>query len=183
MGKGARYLALVSGNVDEESLKNSGRMNSVIVRKRSYAVEVDYHTTDPKGSLELLGESSKLVECRELSEEGKVYDIRYFQSLLARKNEVLAEARKMFREERYWEAHTVLEDLWKAASGKEKKTLQGAIIIAASMTHYQMDELDTAVKMYSKGTALIKEGTGLLPKDYGFQGEFKYPVIFPEVFQ
>jgi len=54
--------------------------------------------------------------------------------------EVMAEARRLFNEERYWEAHEVLEGQWKQAKGAEKQLLQGMILTAAALVHAQKNE-------------------------------------------
>jgi predicted metal-dependent hydrolase len=54
--------------------------------------------------------------------------------------EVIAEARSLFNEQRFWEVHEVLEGLWKKAAGSEKQLLQGIILTAAALVHAQKDE-------------------------------------------
>src|SRR5262245_55836768 len=48
-------------------------------------------------------------------------------------DKVISEARTLFNEERYWEAHEVLEGLWKQTQGKERQWLQGMILTAAAL--------------------------------------------------
>ncbi len=55
--------------------------------------------------------------------------------------DVMAEARQLFNEERYWEAHEVLEGIWRPAKGSEKQLLQGIILTAAALVHAQKNEL------------------------------------------
>jgi hypothetical protein len=56
--------------------------------------------------------------------------------------ELFAEARALFKEERYWEVHEVLEGLWKKATGEEKRLIQGFILTAAALVHAQRNEID-----------------------------------------
>lgn len=51
--------------------------------------------------------------------------------------EALDEARRLFNQERYWEAHEVLEAVWRTATGDEKSLLQGLILVCASLVHKQ----------------------------------------------
>lgn len=46
----------------------------------------------------------------------------------------------LFNEERYWESHEALESAWKIATGGEKEILQGLILIAAALVHWQKNE-------------------------------------------
>lgn len=45
-----------------------------------------------------------------------------------------------FNDERFWECHEVLEGVWKNCSGDEKILVQGLILVAAALVHYQKDE-------------------------------------------
>jgi len=60
---------------------------------------------------------------------------------------VIAEARNLFNEERYWEVHEVLEGLWLKAQGPEKQLLQGLILTAAALVHAQKNELKVVGQM------------------------------------
>ncbi len=53
---------------------------------------------------------------------------------------VVAEARRLFNEQRFWEVHEVLEGLWKELRGPEKELVQGLILTAAALVHVQKDE-------------------------------------------
>lgn len=68
-----------------------------------------------------------------------VKDLQDAQPFLA-KNEALREAISLFNAERFWEAHEVLESLWRIAEGEEKKLLQGLILVCAAFVHAQKDE-------------------------------------------
>jgi hypothetical protein len=60
---------------------------------------------------------------------------------------VIAEARSLFNEERFWEAHEILEGLWKLTQGQEKQMLQGMILTAAALVHVQKNEPKVVIKM------------------------------------
>jgi hypothetical protein len=46
----------------------------------------------------------------------------------------------LFNEERYWESHEALESAWKKSIGDEKEVLQGLILLAAALVHWQKNE-------------------------------------------
>jgi predicted metal-dependent hydrolase len=46
----------------------------------------------------------------------------------------------LFNEERYWESHEALESAWKKSTGDEKEVLQGLILLAAALVHWQKNE-------------------------------------------
>jgi predicted metal-dependent hydrolase len=46
----------------------------------------------------------------------------------------------LFNQERYWESHEALEAAWRRVAGDEKEVLQGLILIAAALVHWQKNE-------------------------------------------
>jgi len=73
------------------------------------------------------------------------------------KLEVLREGISLFNEERFWECHEVLEQIWHPARGVERSTIQGLILTAAALVHHQKGEDDVCLRMLRK--ALDKLGS------------------------
>lgn len=71
------------------------------------------------------------------------------------KAEAVREAVSLFNAERFWEAHEVLESLWRVAGGDEKKLLQGLILVCAAFVHLQKDECDVAVGVARRALPLL----------------------------
>ena len=61
--------------------------------------------------------------------------------------ESLILAKKFFNEEKYWITHELLEGVWKKAYGDEKDLLNGLILVAAALVHYQKNEKDIALSI------------------------------------
>jgi len=61
--------------------------------------------------------------------------------------ESLILAKKFFNEEKYWITHELLEGVWKKAYGVEKDLLNGLILVAAALVHYQKNEKDIALSI------------------------------------
>jgi uncharacterized protein len=61
------------------------------------------------------------------------------------KDAAVAEAVSLFNAERFWEAHEVLESIWREALGEEKTLLQGLILVCAAFVHVQKDESEVAI--------------------------------------
>src|SRR5690242_18930171 len=53
------------------------------------------------------------------------------------KEEALHMAKDYFNNERFWECHEVLEGVWKNTYKDEKDLVQGMILVAAALVHYQ----------------------------------------------
>ncbi|MGD0637960.1 MAG: DUF309 domain-containing protein [Nitrososphaerales archaeon] len=71
------------------------------------------------------------------------------------KEQAVAEAVSLFNAERFWEAHEVLESLWRVAEGQEKKLLQGLILVCAAFVHLQKGEQSVALGVARRGLPLL----------------------------
>ncbi len=63
------------------------------------------------------------------------------------KSEALKEGVQLFNEERFWESHEVLEQVWREAKGVEREVLQSVILTAAALVHLQKGESDTSLSI------------------------------------
>lgn len=71
------------------------------------------------------------------------------------KSEAIAEAVSLFNAERFWEAHEVLESLWRVAKDEEKLLLQGLILVCAAFVHLQKSENDVALGVAERSLPLL----------------------------
>ena len=62
----------------------------------------------------------------------------------------------MFNQERFWEAHEVLEEIWHPAKGVDRDVIQGLILTAAALVHYQKNEKAVCLSILAR--ALPKLG-------------------------
>lgn len=56
----------------------------------------------------------------------------------------------LFNEERYWESHEALESAWRKAEGIEKEVLQGLILLAAALVHWQKNERQVTLSVMKR---------------------------------
>jgi len=63
-------------------------------------------------------------------------------------------ARQLFNDEKYWKTHEVLEAIWKNTKGSERDLLNGIILVAAALVHYQKGELAICISIMKR--ALVK---------------------------
>ena len=80
------------------------------------------------------------------------------------KEEAIQKGRYYFNNERFWECHEILEGAWKKSSGEEKDLIQGLILVAAAMVHYQKYENDICISIFGRALEKIGEMTGLYHK-------------------
>jgi uncharacterized protein len=64
------------------------------------------------------------------------------------KLKTLRESIRLFNEQRYWECHETMEQVWrKEAAGPEKDVQQGLILAASCLVHYQKSEDEVCLNM------------------------------------
>ena len=63
-------------------------------------------------------------------------------------------ARELFNNEKYWKTHEVLEGTWKHTQGHERALLNGIILVAAALVHYQKGEQAICISIMKR--ALVK---------------------------
>jgi predicted metal-dependent hydrolase len=73
-----------------------------------------------------------------------------FESPKLEKEQAVKSGLDLFNQERYWESHEALESAWKTASGDEKEILQGLILIAAALVHWQKNERQVALSVLKR---------------------------------
>ena len=76
------------------------------------------------------------------------------------KEEAIERGRYYFNHERFWEAHEVLENAWKKSEGKEKELVQGIILVAAALVHYQKNENEICLSIFNRALEKIGESNG-----------------------
>ncbi len=119
------------------------------LRVSSQAIEFDLFARDS----EELRRRQTVLE----AELGRALTVKLLDKVFAPRDklEVLNEGIDLFNEERFWECHEVLEQIWQPARGAERNLLQGLILTAAALVHAQKDENDVALSMLKKAIAKL----------------------------
>jgi uncharacterized protein len=73
------------------------------------------------------------------------------------KREAMIEGIELFNEERFWESHEVLEQIWRGSKGSERDTIQGLILTAAAFVHYQKNEPDICLSVLKRARMKIAD--------------------------
>jgi len=94
-------------------------------------IEVDFVASDPEPVRSRLSALSDVLQVVGVGESSP-------GSL----DEAVREATRLIGEGRYWEAHEVLEGVWRSAEGREKVALNGLILFAAA--HVKLQRGDEA---------------------------------------
>lgn len=163
-----RFLAFSSNNLNDflSALRKAGA-SRLIVRKHSDSVEIDFRLKDLEAGFALRTFFSGEIKIEEVRED--------FSNLsLVQK---LAFADELISEERYWEAHNVMEDLWKSLTGKSKQILHDVIGLIVSQIKVQMGQNDTGAVVYDRTLINLKvQGIEILISQ--LPQVFTYPIKF-----
>ena len=126
-----------------------------VVRVSSTAIELDVFVPDDEVLQRLLRVLSSSI--------GKLRSFRRSDVELppAPKNEAVELARSLFNEERFWECHEALEQIWRKEGGEERELLQGIILAAAALVHYQRGGNQVSLSVFKRGYQRLQKHTGL----------------------
>ena len=69
-------------------------------------------------------------------------------------------ARQLFNTEKYWKTHEILEGVWKHTQGDERALLNGIILVAAALVHYQKGEHDTCISIMKRALDKLRRAYG-----------------------
>jgi len=121
-------------------------MNLIIRDCRVSSKFIELDVSVPKNVLEFLLEK--------LAPIGKINESRHIIEEQIEKNQSIKDGIFYFNNERFWESHEALEGAWKQCTGDEKELIQGLILVAAALVHYQ--KYENAVCLSVLGRALKK---------------------------
>ncbi|NIP62530.1 MAG: DUF309 domain-containing protein [Nitrosopumilaceae archaeon] len=69
-----------------------------------------------------------------------------------------------FNDERFWECHEVLEGVWKKCYEGEKDLVQGLILVAAALVHFQKNENDICLSIFKRALNKLSNSSGMYHK-------------------
>ncbi len=122
------------------------------LRVSENAIEFDLYVIDDNLKTKSLEKLSKkfgdVLTARNLDSDNE------FQS----KDSVIKETISLFNQQRYWESHETLEQIWRREpKGPEKDVQQGIILAASAMVHFQKNENDVCLGMIPSALAKINQ--------------------------
>jgi hypothetical protein len=66
-----------------------------------------------------------------------------------------------FNDERFWECHEVLEGVWKKCYEGERDLVQGVILVAAALVHYQKFENSICLSVLGRALGKLTKSSGM----------------------
>ena len=142
---------------DARTILNNSRdliygMSAIIRDCRISSKFIELDISVHKNNLELLLEKlvsigqtdhSRLIIEEEIGKEKSVQDgISYFNN------------------EQFWECHEALEGAWKQSKGNERELIQGLILVAAALVHYQKYEDSICLSVLGRALEKLNDKSG-----------------------
>ncbi len=146
-----------------------------IVRKHTDSIELDISTDSPSLFIKIMKFRVCFLRIRKIAKTEEYLPLNR-DKVLRRKNDMLKTASCLFDEERYWEAHMLLEDLWKCVYGSERSCIQDVIHLAVAMIKFQMNQKETAKIVYERTVNRIGDARKAGSEHLEIPGKFEYPL-------
>ncbi len=133
--------------------KSAEEFGSVVknLRVTENAIEFDLYVLDSKKKEETVAKLEK-----EFGRRTSERDLEKEEVTPPDKVAVLKQSVELFNEQRYWECHETLEQIWRRElKGPEKDVQQGIILAASALVHFQKNEDDVCIGMMPKALAKL----------------------------
>lgn len=120
----------------------------IVIRDARIATDFIELDMSIPSTLEIEKINSKLSGIGSIVEMDKIVEVDLDKKIS------LKMARKLFNNEKYWKTHEVLESTWQHTQGDERALLNGIILVAAALVHYQKGEQAICISIMKR--ALVK---------------------------
>ena len=135
-----------------ESRRLASGMDLILRDCRISNKYIEFDTSIPKSKLD------QLVE--KISPIGPLDHAKLVVEEIIEKEDAISDGIFYFNNERFWECHEILEGVWKNCSGNEKFLVQGLILVAAGLVHYQKYEDDICISIFNRALVKLENSNG-----------------------
>ena len=139
-------------NILRESRRLASGMNLILRDCRISKKYVEFDTSISKSNLD------ELIE--KLSPIGPLDHAKHVVEETVEKEQAISDGISYFNNERFWECHEILEGVWKNCDGNEKFLVQGLILVAAGLVHYQKDEDAICISIFNRALEKLENSNG-----------------------
>ena len=151
--KNSGYVPQDSQNLLRKARDLSSGIESTIRDTRVSSKFIEYDVSIDKEDLdnlvEQLGPIAELDHAKHVVEEE------------IEKEQAIKDGVSYFNDERFWECHEVLEGVWKKCYEGEKELVQGIILTAAALVHFQKNENDICLSIFGRSLDKLANSTGM----------------------
>ena len=127
-------------------------MNLILRDCRVSKKYIEFDTTISESDLDEL--------IKKLSSIGYLDHAKHVVEEIVAKEKAISEGIFYFNNERFWECHEILEGVWKNCDGNEKFLVQGLILVAAGLVHYQKDEDSICISIFNLALEKLENSNG-----------------------
>lgn len=131
-------------------------LNCIIRDCRVSSKHIEFDVSINKESIDLL--------LSRLSSIGQLEDARHIVEEHIEKEDAINQGIFYFNNERFWECHEVFEGVWKKCYEGEKDLVQGIILVAAALVHFQKDENDVCFSIIDRALQKLANASGMYHK-------------------
>jgi len=139
-------------NILRESRHLVSGMDLILRDCRISKKYVEFDTSISKSNLD------ELIE--KLSHIGPLDHAKHVVEEIVEKEQAISDGISYFNDERFWECHEILENVWKNCTGDEKLLVQGLILVAAGLVHYQKDEDEICISIFNRALEKLENSIG-----------------------
>ena len=153
-------------------LKNSSDLNrkmakDILRQSRRLATGMDLILRDCRVSKKYVEFDTSILQSNldelveKLSSIGPLDHAKHVIEEIVEKEQAISEGISYFNNERFWECHEILEGVWKNCNGDEKFLVQGLILVAAGLVHYQKDEDSICISIFNRALEKLESSNGI----------------------
>jgi len=129
-----------------------GDMHAIVRDTRVSSKYLEFDISVSKEHLDVL--------VKKLETIGKLDDARHLVEEEIEKEKAIEKGRDYFNDERFWECHETLEGVWKKTFEGEKDLVQGIILVAAALVHYQKNEDEICLSILKRAMQKLENSSG-----------------------
>jgi hypothetical protein len=150
--KNENYIPKDAPNLLRQSREFSAGMNVTIRDTRVSRKFLEFDVSIKKENLDEL-----LTKIKPL---GELDHAKHVVEEEIPKEDAIADGISYFNDERFWECHEVFEGVWKKCYEGEKDLVQGIILVAAALVHYQKNENQICISILNRASSKLSNATG-----------------------
>lgn len=151
--KNIRYVPEDSGILLAKARKLCSNVNAIIRDSRVSTKYIEFDVSIDKSKLDELIEDLKAL--------APLDHARYVIEEHLEKEEAIKLGISYFNNERFWECHEVLEGVWKKCYEGERDLIQGIILVAAALVHYQKFENSICLSVFGRALDKLANSGGM----------------------
>ncbi|MGI0066252.1 MAG: DUF309 domain-containing protein [Nitrosotalea sp.] len=151
--KNSGYVPVDAKTLLAKADQLTSEMNVIVRDMRVSTKYLEFDVSVQKEELDIVVKKFETI--------GSLYDARPVVEEKIEKEDAIKRARQYFNDERYWECHEVLEGVWKNTHEEEKDLVQGIILVAAALVHYEKYENDICLSIMNRAMEKFSNVSGM----------------------